>query len=251
MKIEILDTNSELFNKDDIFKETYNGLLNIINEIIDWDKSEFPKKVNLLQDEPEIIENREFLGNPPKLVPGIMFIYKKQQLVFIDENTIGLINSETGIFGFYRVINSFILPEYKLRQSKNIVNAMQPSFQVLTIIDEIRDWLRTPLLNIEELTIGLPSAEEISKCELNILSNIKLPSGINELILKEFNIEDIQKFVPYIKFSIKSELDLFNDTNLIFNSQTGKIYYNKGEVIDSTYVKMEILSTISHLIKKD
>ncbi len=238
MKIRILDINSELLNKSEMAQVEYKGLLEIINNILDWDNCEFPSTLDLISEEnPKTVENRDFLGNPPKLVPGVIFIYKKQQLIFIDENTLGLVNTETGVLGLYRVINDFILPEYKLRYQKTYINSVCPDFLGSKLITHIEPWLKVPIYQIEELEIT-----ELSKLpEQDNSVYLKIPAGIYELHQFE---------QPIVKISVKSEIDVFNKVNLIFDTSTGRLYYSTDEIIDDTHIMSEILSTISYLINK-
>ena len=216
----------------------YKGLLDIINNILDWDNCEFPSTLDLISEEnPKTVENRDFLGNPPKLAPGVIFIYKKQQLVFLDENTLGLVNTETGVLGLYRVINDFILPEYKLRYQETYINSVCPDFLGSKLITHIEPWLKVPIYQIEELEIT-----ELSKFpEQDNSVYLKIPAGIYELIQFE---------QPIVKLSVKSEIDIFDKVNLIFDTSIGRLYYSTDEIIDDTHIMSEILSTISYLINK-
>lgn len=238
MKIRILDINSELLNKSDMAQVEYKGLLDIINNILDWDNCEFPSTLDLISEEnPKTVENRDFLGNPPKLVPGVIFIYKKQQLIFLDENTLGLVNTETGVLGLYRVINDFILPEYKLRYQKTYINSVCPDFLGSKLITHIEPWLKAPIYQIEELEIT-----ELSEFpEQNNSVYLKIPVGIYELLQFE---------QPIVKISVKSEIDIFDKVNLIFDASIGRLYYSTDEIMDDTHIMSEILSTISYLINK-
>lgn len=113
-------------------------LLNKLNAIIDWTKSEFPPKQvgeeekqvtdmegNIITETVPILkENRDFLGDDPELKPGNCFEYRGQIIAIDDPNTLVLIVSETGPFALERLWDEVISPEIELMYNDYPINSV-------------------------------------------------------------------------------------------------------------------------------
>lgn len=259
MELIIINKNSELIDKRNMVIVEYPGLLAIFNSIIDWDACKFPGKIiiteleNSTEEEnqetttPMMQEDRSFLGDPPKLVPNIRFIYEGQQLMFLDENKVGLLHSDTGILGIFRVINNFALLEYKLKERIYSIKTVETPKQLeLRILGDCEAWLNTPIYTIDSLEIIIEDKPE--EIEILELVELKLP----HFIIKEF-LKDLSKYsIPnceIVKLKVKTEVDIF-EINILMNTNTGKIYYSKQEVLDTEHIRSEVLSIFSEIINK-
>ena len=111
-----LDPSDEKLKDRYYFIEIPN-LLTKLNGIVDWESSDFPAKLKDGVDpgsedalKPEnLIQNREFLGNPPELKPGDTFKWDSTLFQVNDENSIIPVTSETGFGGAERFKEMLIL----------------------------------------------------------------------------------------------------------------------------------------------
>lgn len=95
------------------------NILTKLNQIICWDASHFPYKIKEKETDPDI-EDTEFLGTDPELVPGSMFIYKDGQVIAVEsEDRLVLIMSETGPLALQNIYNNEISLEFELRFNYN------------------------------------------------------------------------------------------------------------------------------------
>ena len=93
----------------------YPGLVVKLNQIINWNLSTFPFKTKENPDDPDV-EDREFLGSDPKLVPGSMFIYREGQVIACDsDDRLVLVMSETGPLALQRIYDEEISLEFDLK----------------------------------------------------------------------------------------------------------------------------------------
>ena len=92
------------------------NLLLMLNSIIEWDFCEFPKEETGQDEngEPVYEENRKYLGEEPELVPGNVFEVDGQVIAINDEESLALVNTDTGGRGLRRVWDEIIDPELDL-----------------------------------------------------------------------------------------------------------------------------------------
>ena len=118
-------------------------LLSKLNIIIEWDLCKFPSKVEEVDGDVEVdvldengnptgekkkekvekeVEDRNFLGDDPELVPGNMFLLDGQVIAVDSENTLVLVLSQTGYMSLQRVWDDLIKPEIELVYNDYPVN---------------------------------------------------------------------------------------------------------------------------------
>lgn len=118
-------------------------LLSKLNIIIEWDLCKFPSKVEEVDGDVEVdvldengnptgeekkekvekeVEDRNFLGDDPELVPGNMFLLDGQVIAVDSENTLVLVLSQTGYMSLQRVWDDLIKPEIELIYNDYPVN---------------------------------------------------------------------------------------------------------------------------------
>lgn len=125
MVITVLNQKYHCNSNRGISKYEKNGLLDMLNYIIEWDKSEFPKKLKEGGDpkkDEDWIEDREFLGKDPILNPGDMFVTRGQVFAVNDEKTLVLAVSETGWGAAKRLIEEDIVEEFNLFNNFDVDN---------------------------------------------------------------------------------------------------------------------------------
>ena len=94
------------------------GLIGKLNSVIDWKFCTFPKKLKEGGDrkkDDDWIEDREFLGAEPKLVPGNMFIYDGQVIAVDQDDRLVLCVTETGAWAIMRFKDTILKNELLLR----------------------------------------------------------------------------------------------------------------------------------------
>lgn len=99
------------------------NLLWNLNTIIEWELSEFPKK----EKEGGEVELRDFLGTPPELKPGDMFLFRGQVLAIDSKDTLVLFISETGIKALDRILEEYVYPETDLILRDHLIDEMEVS----------------------------------------------------------------------------------------------------------------------------
>lgn len=115
MIITVLPNKYRCGSNKGITSIEYPGLVVKLNQIINWDLSKFPLKPKENPDDPDI-EDREFLGPDPKLVPGSMFIYRDGQVIACDsDDRLILVMSETGPLALQRIYDNEISLEFDLK----------------------------------------------------------------------------------------------------------------------------------------
>lgn len=118
-------------------------LLSKLNIIIEWDLCKFPSKTEEVDGDVEVdvldengnptgekkkekvekeVEDRNFLGDDPELVPGNMFLLDGQVIAVDSENTLVLVLSQTGYMSLQRVWDDLIKPEIELVYNDYPVN---------------------------------------------------------------------------------------------------------------------------------
>ena len=118
-------------------------LLSKLNIIIEWDLCKFPSKTEEVDGDVEVdvldengnptgekkkekvekeVEDRNFLGDDPELVPGNMFLLDGQVIAVDSENTLVLVLSQTGYMSLQRVWDDLIKPEIELVYNDYTVN---------------------------------------------------------------------------------------------------------------------------------
>lgn len=123
------------------FKEP--DLLSKLNIIIEWDLCKFPSKTEEVDGDVEVdvldengnptgekkkekvekeVEDCNFLGDDPELVPGNMFLLDGQVIAVDSENTLVLVLSQTGYMSLQRVWDDLIKPEIELVYNDYPVN---------------------------------------------------------------------------------------------------------------------------------
>ena len=126
MIITINNVDYRLVSKDAIFSVSYPKKKKKINSIIDWENSKFPENIDITSEdeEPKMVEDRNALGPDPKLRERVTFYYRDQLFFVVDKDTLGLVNSDTGALGLIRVVNDYILPEYKIRKDVSYLDPL-------------------------------------------------------------------------------------------------------------------------------
>lgn len=118
-------------------------LLSKLNIIIEWDLCKFPPKTEEVDGDIEVdvldengnptgekkkeevekeVEDRNFLGDDPELVPGNMFLLDGQVIAVDSENALVLVLSQTGYMSLQRVWDDLIKPEIELVYNDYPVN---------------------------------------------------------------------------------------------------------------------------------
>ena len=241
MTITINNVDARHISKDALFKVSYSNLLEIINSIIDWDKSEFPKQIDLTSNvdgEPQYVEDRNALGDNPKLRENVLFYFHDQQLLVVDDTTLGLVNSDTGVFGLIRVINDFILPEYKIRKSINYLEPLKVDFPVRgEILSE--PWLPIPIYS-QFLNRCEFKEETIEEKQKYGEPKIRLPYFLLDFFKTEFPDLKEKKMIATVN---SPDIDLFDVTIEILPN--GRIYYDEDDFADKVHVMAELLSILA------
>jgi hypothetical protein len=125
-----------------ILKETTPNLLDKLNRIVDWSKVNWPMKT----EGEKTIPDTKFLGTPPILKPGDMFLWEGSILAIDDTESIVLVISETGPKSASRFI------QY-LEDENSFLNKKQQGSNLELTIEEL-PWCDIDLLkeNLEEYT---------------------------------------------------------------------------------------------------
>ena len=118
-------------------------LLSKLNIIIEWDLCKFPSKVEEVDGDVEVdvldengnptgekkkekvkkeVEDHNFLGDDPELVPGNVFLLDGQVIAVDSENALVLVLSQTGYMSLQRVWDDLIKPEIELIYNDYPVN---------------------------------------------------------------------------------------------------------------------------------
>lgn len=87
------------------------GLLDYFNEIVEWDKCEWPEKEDGTKD-------TTILGDPKRLEPGNCIVWSGNVLVFDDQDNVVLIVSETGPLSVER-FKKAVIDEFEFLDSLN------------------------------------------------------------------------------------------------------------------------------------
>ncbi len=91
------------------------NILAKLNQIICWGSSHFPYKTKENESDPDI-EDTEFLGQNPELVPGSMFIVNGGQVIAVEnKDKLILILSETGPLALKNMYENEISLEFDLK----------------------------------------------------------------------------------------------------------------------------------------
>lgn len=236
MIVNIVEVNG-IKPRDYVPPVVYPGIIEILNTIIDWNKCSFPKEIDVTSgDEPKIIENRLVLGEIPELRHGVIFEYRKQSIYVEDQDTLYIANSDTGVLGLYRVVNDYILPEYKLRTKTGYLKSLEGEY--VRENSPVLSWIKLPIYKTEIDYYTFKNQLEKRQEE----SKFRLPFYFYEIFCELFPGNRNGSY----KFSVKSEIDLFSVT---FNiDPLGRVYYDEDDFIDEDHVKSEILSLLAEKI---
>ena len=242
MKIEVISAYNIYVSKSSMLDRSvhYPNIVEILNSIIDWENSDFPKNIDLMSNskEPQLVEDRTILGDNPQLKDGVTFSYKNQLFYVVDKDKLALINSETGILGLVRIISDYILPEYKIRKNINYLDTLvQYNEELMEISKSTCDqWLS---LSIYQSQI-IENCDFIENKRFDEEPNFRLPYSLLEFMKTEFP-ELNEKQMAVTIFS--SEVDIFGVTLEI--QTDGKVYYDEYEFADENHAKSEILSLLA------
>lgn len=145
MVIEVLSQKYKCGCNRGLAKLEEPDLLSKLNIIIEWDLCKFPTKIEEVDGETEVdvlddsgnptgekrkekvkkeVEDREFLGNEPELVPGNTFLLDGQVIAVDSENALVLVLSQTGYMSLQRVWDDLIKPEIELVYNDYPVNSV-------------------------------------------------------------------------------------------------------------------------------
>ena len=237
MIIQINSEDNRYISKDSVFSISYPNLIEIINSIIDWDKSKFPEEFDITGDEPKMVENRTVLGDEPKLKERVTFYYKDQFFYVVDNDTLGLINSQTGPLGLIRTINDYILPEYKIRKCENYLEPLTLAGYDNTPLS--LNWLKCPIYL--QFLNGC-TFEELSIDDIKDLGEpkLRLPYFILEFLKDVFPELTNKKMTITVN---SPDIDIFDVSMEILPN--GRVYYDEDNFADETHVMSEILSLLS------
>lgn len=143
MVIEVLSQKYKCGCNRGLAKFEEPDLLSKLNIIIEWDLCKFPSKIEEVDGDVEVdvldengnptgekkkekvekeVEDRNFLGDDPELVPGNMFLLDGQVIAVDSENTLVLVLSQTGYMSLQRVWDDLIKPEIELVYNDYPVN---------------------------------------------------------------------------------------------------------------------------------
>lgn len=181
------------------------GLLEKLNKIVDWEKTDFPAKlkdgidINSKEatDPKNLIQDRELLGNPPTLIPGDAFKWDSTLFQVNDEDSVIPVTSETGYGGMGRFEDMLNL-EYEVK------------FET------------TPAKNIE---ITDYTGEEFLDPD-GIDSPIQLPK-----LLREAYKIDPEKDVVLIK--VKTEIEDLGEFDIDIAATKSRFFYDKEACSES------------------
>lgn len=167
------------------------GILEKLNFIIEWDKSEFPARhVEVGSDEDKKIftgsqydpsfkiseisdkkyktfEDREFLGSVPELKPGDCFYYNGQFLAIDSEDRIVLMVTSSGWKAIERLWEDEIEPEYLIKLSYDSNNEVE--FEELTIEPDFTEFnteVRLPFNIYSKWRLYYLTGRELTKLDL-------------------------------------------------------------------------------------
>jgi hypothetical protein len=107
MVIEVLSQKYKVGCERGAGQITKKFLLVQLNTIIEWSFCKFPPDENGK-------ENKEFLGDPPELKPGDVFLFEGQVIAVDSEERLVLVISETGNRALERIWNDTIEPEIRM-----------------------------------------------------------------------------------------------------------------------------------------
>lgn len=224
----------------------YPKLLDITNSIIDWENSIFPKTIEIdpTTDELHEIQNRKLFGDNPALKPGWTFNYYGQELVFIDNDTLFILDTESGGFGLIRAM-SHILAEYKIShgvgylQNIKLPSYFKNNFNHLTKLADF--WGDVYILDPNEVTYDLIKKEEIDREEQNGWNRVSLPISVKDLASILFSDNE------WIDVKVTAESILLFPAIISINPYFGVCIYNEDEIVDEDVAKSIILS---YLVKQ-
>lgn len=115
MRITVLPNKYRIGSNRGIMALDEPGILSKFNSIVCWDSSLFPLKPKENETDPDI-EDREFLGPEPELVPGSMFIVKGGQVLAVENpDRFILVMSETGPLALQNLYQNEITLEFELK----------------------------------------------------------------------------------------------------------------------------------------
>lgn len=115
MRITVLPNKYRIGSNRGIMALDEPGVLGKINSVVCWDSSLFPLKPKENETDPNV-EDREFLGPDPELVPGSMFIVKGGQVLAVEnKDRIILVMSETGPLALQNLYENEITLEFQLK----------------------------------------------------------------------------------------------------------------------------------------
>lgn len=114
MRITVLKNKYRVGSNKGIMALDEPDVLFKLNQIVCWDSSLFPLKPKESENDPDI-EDREFLGTNPELVPGSMFMVEGQVLAVENKDRLILVLSETGPLALQNLYEHEIIPEYELK----------------------------------------------------------------------------------------------------------------------------------------
>lgn len=237
MKITINNADFRLVSKDAIFQVSYPDLIEKINSIIDWDNSKFPEDIDITSEdeEPKMVENRKALGDDPKLKERVTFYYRDQLFFVVDKDTLGLVNSDTGVLGLIRVVNDYILPEYKIRKDINYLDPLDDGGLIKNNI--AKPWYSLP---IYAQFLNSCTFEEVKDEQKHKEPNMRLPYFIMDFLVGEFPELKEKKMTVQVN---SPEVDILDVTIEILPN--GKVFYDEDEFADENHVRSEILSLLA------
>ena len=237
MIITINNVDYRLVSKDAIFSVSYPDLIEKINSIIDWENSKFPENIDITSgdEEPKMVEDRNALGPDPKLRERVTFYYRDQLFFVVDKDTLGLVNSDTGALGLIRVVNDYILPEYKIRKDVSYLDPLDDEGFIKNNI--AKPWYSLPIYAqfLNSCVFG-EVKEELKHKE----PNLRLPYFIMDFLIEEFPELKEKEMTVQVN---SPEIDILDVTITIL--PTGKVFYDEDEVADEDHVRSEILSLLA------
>jgi hypothetical protein len=222
----------------------YPKLLEIVNSILDWENSIFPTRINLdpATDELHSVQDRKIFGETPVLKPGWSFNYLGQELVFIDEDTLAILDSESGIFGLVRAL-SHILAEYKISHRigylQNIDTLYGPKYNFNHLTKLAEFWGDICILDLDEVTYDMLQEIDINREEQNDWKRISLPISIKDFISTLSNDNE------WIYLKVTAGSVLLFPVIVSINPYLGVCIYNEDDIVDEEIAKSIILTYIA------
>ena len=238
--------NIKNLNKDQYPK--YPNLLGIANSIIDWPNSKFPTLSKIVGNQVdkdakiESVERRDLLGEVPELQVGWAFNYLGQSLIFLDNDTLCILDTESGMFGLVRAI-SHIISEYKIKKGLSYIPEFKANFgKSQNVINLSEVWNDVDILSKDDVTYSEVPLTELKSNEE--LTQITFPIAIKDIVSELCGEERINLKVTSSSF-------LFLPTVIQINPYFGKVFYSEEEILDESIAKSIALTYVHRLSNKE